>query len=511
MTVVAEPHLEAERRAFPLKAHVWFILLLLGFSAVVLPSVGDGVGSWDGHKIIRSVRALLDRHEIVPSRLPGHPTTEFYLYGGVGWLSEHLAGVRFGDTLYLWLAWLAAVGVAILLYAWLVRSVGSPVRAALAASALLFSPEFLAQTLNGDDFVVGLLFLLGAVVVLGKASTLSRGRIGASLGLFALSTGCRPELFAAGLVLYPLYFLTHRTSDRKLWVGTLVGGILALVLVWLPVLATRGFHTLHDPRMSGAEILLAWAYKLVFACFGFPVSFLLFSALAGAVIAIARRGFAWPAREGFAELLSVGVSVGYIAAFLFLPHKPAYVLVALPFLLWLVARRSMALLTTVMLLTLVSVFVKVDIFRARLLTTPHVTSGSYASAVEGKPARRAAYLRALSRVPVEGRTALVGDAWSWVYEFNRDRHGLNVTPVLSGRRFIGYAIEGAPDRILVPRELAETADIFALLDRAGYHVAMDRVLWRTLYQRYAVRSTEVDQVVLAGVSVRLLSVEGATE
>ncbi len=52
-------------------------LVLVTFSLLVVPSIGEGAGSWDSYKIRLSIDALLDFGRVIPSRSPGHPTTEF--------------------------------------------------------------------------------------------------------------------------------------------------------------------------------------------------------------------------------------------------------------------------------------------------------------------------------------------------------------------------------------------------------------------------------------------------
>ncbi len=69
-----------------LSRHAAFTFVLVVYAAMLAIQIDHGLASGDGHGIVRSVQTLLDNGQIDVSRPPGHPTTELYLFGGIGWI-----------------------------------------------------------------------------------------------------------------------------------------------------------------------------------------------------------------------------------------------------------------------------------------------------------------------------------------------------------------------------------------------------------------------------------------
>lgn len=486
--------------------------VLATFSALVLPTVGGGVGSWDSHKIQVAVRALLDRGVVMLSRPPGHPTTEFYLFGGLGRLLEKAGVGTFNVTVFLTLQWAVAVALGSVFYGWLRRSGVSATRATLAVFALMFSPQFLDQTVNGEEILFGMLFVWGALYVLAGEATvrLSGRRIAAAVGLFALAIGCRAELVLCAALFLPLALIQRGVREVRVWLLTALGTVLAVVLVWLPVLPViwrDGPRAGDVADILGAPVLLIWGYKVLFHSFGFPVSLVLAGsgllAFGGLVAAIrARRACDW------SVLGAVLVVAVFLGLFLFQPGKPAYVLVCLPFLLWLTARRHLGWLLVVAMLTAIGACVGVDIFRERRLVAPHFVAGAYRAAVAGKPASQKNYLRALCQVEVTRKSAIIGDAWSWVYEYHLERGTwLGEANEFGRPRGRVYVPAGGGERVLLPREATFRPKLLRQFHAEGYEIVMDRTLWRTLYARYDLAVPTQDRAMIGDIPVRLVSVE----
>jgi hypothetical protein len=507
MTLSSAP---AHSRFARLASHGWAIAVLLGFTALVLPTVGDGTGSFDSHDIIRSVRGLLDRHEIIISRPPGHPVSEIYLLGSAGWLLEHAFGGRFAETAFLSLQWLAAVITGAIFYGWLVRGSGSRLGATLALICLLLSPQFFQQTVDGDEFIFGLLFLLGAVSLLDLAggSVPRWGRLTGSIVLFALATGCRPEFVLCGAVLFPLQLILWRIRDWRTWVGTAGAVIVVVTIVWLPILLSHGLPKPLDMGLTLKDAILAWGYKLVFVCFGFPTSLaLLATLLAVGHVVYHRRD---PARPGdpTASIAMLLLALLFVGVFVFLPGKPAYALSSLPFLLWLTARwLRPAVLVGLAALTLANACVGIDVFVGRKLSAPYLTPGAVASALGGKAAHQLPYLQGLVKVPVGPKSAVLGGAWSWACAYHAERGGFPATahPLpIDGPT--PYALHGSPDHLFLPRESIWWTNQIHQLHLAGYEIVVDRLVWRTVYARYAVNQTVGDTATIGDTPVRLADV-----
>jgi len=493
------------------KAAIALSSVLVTFTALVLPTVGGGVGSWDSHKIQVAVRALLDRGLVMLSRPPGHPTTEFYLFGGLGRLLEKTGFGTFNVTIFLTLQWAVAVALGGVFYGWLRRSGIAPLRAALAVFALMFSPQFLDQAVNGEEILFGMLFVWGALFILARDPEMPlRGRrMAAAVGLFALAIGCRAEYVLCAAIFLPLALIQRGVRAWRAWLLTAAGAALAVALVWLPVLPViwrDGSRAGDVADILGAPVLLIWGYKVLFHSFGFPVS-LVFAvsgllALGGLVAAIrARRTCEWTV------LGAVLVVAVFLGLFLFQPGKPAYVLVCLPFLLWLTARRHVGWLLTVGVLTAIGACVGLDIFKERRLVAPHFVAGAYRAALDGKPVSQRGYLEALSKIEVARKSAIVGDAWSWVYEYHLERGTWRGAAKDFGRRRgRAYVPAGGVERVLLPREVTFVPGVLRRFHEEGYEIVMDRTLWRTIYARYELVAPTQDRVMLGDIPMRLVPV-----
>src|SRR5260370_2196166 len=84
-----------------LSRHGAFVVFLLFYAAILAFQFNHGLASGDGHGIVRTTQALLNGGQLEVSRPPGHPTTEFYLFGATGWILEKVFAVEFADTVYL--------------------------------------------------------------------------------------------------------------------------------------------------------------------------------------------------------------------------------------------------------------------------------------------------------------------------------------------------------------------------------------------------------------------------
>lgn len=486
--------------------------ILAVFTVLVLPTVGGGVGSWDSQKIQVAVRALLDHRVVMLSRPPGHPTTEFFLFGGVGWLGEKMGWGTFNTTVFLVLQWATALLLGVVFYGWLRRSGVVAGRAMLAVFALMFSPQFLDQAVNGEEILFGMFFVWSGLFVLEgeEMGVLSGRRIAAAVSLFALAIGCRAEFVLCAAIVLPLTLVRRGVRELRVWLLTAAGTAAAVLLVWLPVLPViwrDGSRAADVADILGAPVLLIWGYKVLFHSFGFPACLVL---AAIGVLSVGSLVAGLRARRAFdlRVLSAVLIVAVFLGLFLFQPGKPAYVLVCLPFLLWLTARQHFGWLLTVAVLTAIGTWVQVDIFRGRNLATPHLVAGAYQAAVGGKPVNQLNYLKALSAVDVTRKSAVVGDAWTWVFEYHLEHgswRGEARTFVRRGGR--AYVPADGPERVLLPREVTFGPGVLRRFHEEGYEIVMDRELWRTVYARYELAAPPTDRVRIGDVPVRLVQIE----
>src|SRR4029077_4522070 len=131
-----------------LSRHGAFVVLLLFYGAILGLQSNHGLASGDGHGIVRTTQALLNGGHLDGSRPPGHPTTEFYLFGAVGWVLQKGFGVDFDDKVYLVCQAIGALATLIVFYN-LSYCVGATrLRALLTTICLAFSAQFLLNAVD---------------------------------------------------------------------------------------------------------------------------------------------------------------------------------------------------------------------------------------------------------------------------------------------------------------------------------------------------------------------------
>ena len=466
-----------------LSRHGAFTVFLFVYGAILAFQFGHGLASGDGHGIVRTVQALLDTGRWEVSRPPGHPTTEFYLFGAAGWILLKGFGIEFGDKVYLACQAIGALATLIIFYELLLRLNATRSRATLATICLAFSAQFFFNAVDAEEFVFGLLFLLIGVRLLIVATNL--GRLFLSIFCFALATGCRPELVFAAII-FPIYCLLDARFGWKYALATVFLSALAVLIVWLPIVFV-GIRAPYTAGMNLRESILGGAYRIVFQAFT-PAVFLL---LSWVLLASLRNWRQELQSKNFVFTLSCVVPLIFLAVFFIHPSKPAHLLVALPFLLLLAVGRSLALLLALTFFTLLGTVVNIDIFKDRQLVCPFFVPGSYFQAVHQKPHYKLAYIEKLLGQCENRPAIIIGSVWPWDFEYQinrgslpmreKDLHGEN-------KRDIPAFFPTGERCIFLPPDAAYENALLEEWQRKGYVMKMDAKLYRTLFARYDVRS-----------------------
>jgi hypothetical protein len=490
-----------------LQRHWLFIAVIAGFSAMAIPQLNHGLGSLDSYGVVASIRNFADFHHITLSHPPGHPTTEIYLYGAIALFLRSMFDKPFTDTLYMWLQFSAGIAAAFVFYEWLCKLRFSPGRAAGAVFCLVFSAQYLNHSIDGEEFVVAILLLLAAfrILTVGEHEAVSLIRIYISMGCFALAIGCRAELLPTGLI-YPIYFYSRPELGFKRYLKALPVQIGLLGLVWLPTLLSIGVVAPYPSGLNWKQAILGGVYKLMFQCFTLPV-FVLFC---WTLVSEAKK-MKSDLREAFPMnfILPASWLIAAMYPFLFFAFalKPAYVFVIVPFCLLLAARQSRVLLISLVVCTLLGLFVNVDIFRDRRLTAPHLTPGAYFEITRQKPFYRLPYLRGLSNQCGETPTAIIANVWVWDVEYHLARGTFQAERqvVENGNDSIPIFAFPRGQCLLLTRDDVDHPALLQKLHAQGFSITMDRTLYRRLFEKYDVRATDKDSATIADVPVTLFS------
>jgi hypothetical protein len=489
-----------------LSRHAAFIAFLIFYAAILAVQFDHGLASGDGHGIVRTVQALLDNSRWEVSRPPGHPTTEWYLFGAIGWTFQKGFGIEFGDKFYLVCQAIGALATLIIFYELLFRLNPTRVRAFLATVCLAFSAQFVFNAIDGEEFIFGLLFLLIAVRFLVVPSTTATPRrLMLSIFCFALATGCRPEVVFAAII-FPIYCLLDARLGWKYAFVTIVLSAMAVLLVWLPVVFV-GIRAPYTAGMNLRESILGGVYRIIFQGYT-PAVFLLLCYVLLAALRNWRQEFQ---SKDFVFIVSCVGPLIFLVVFFLHPSKAAHLLVALPFLLLLAAGRSLALLLILAFFTLLGSLVNIDIFKDRQLSRPFLVPGSYFQAVQQKPYYKLNYLRKLSAQCESHPAVIIGNAWPWDFEYHIDRGSLPLHEKdLHGqiKRDIPVFFSTAERCIFLSPEAAYENALLEEWQRKGYAMRMDARLYRTLFARYDVRSALVSTTAeVGGLSFALFRID----
>jgi hypothetical protein len=444
----------------------------------------------------------------------------------------------FTEETFLWLQFLAGLGTAFVFYEWLCRLNCARWRAALAVLCLVFSAQFLYNTVDGEEFVVPILLLVLALrtITIGdigqhpsapdrvkrrpvRALTI---KVFLSMLLFALAVGCRPELLLVGVV-YPVYFHRHPDLGLKKYLTALPVQIGTLVVVWLPIFFSIGMTAPFGSGMNWKQAILGGGYKLAFQCFTLPVFVLLCWTLVSELKEFVARQLQSAERgvrsaelgegaEGifpmnFVFLVCWLLAALYCLVFFTYAAKLAYALVVVPFFLLLAAWRSPALLAALAVFTLLGLFVSVDIFKDRRLTAPHLKPGAYFEAIKSKPFYRLGYLRQLAAQCGEKPIVIVGNAWSWDFRYHIACGAFQAEErsIESNDTLLPSFVLPQHSCFLMTIEAAGRTGWLRTLQAQGFSIKMDQLLYRTMFEKYALDSPDKQSVNIDGVPVTLFS------
>jgi hypothetical protein len=485
--------------------HALFVAFLLFYVAILFLQLSHGLASEDAHGAIKAARALVDDHRLEISRPPGHPVTEFYLFGLVAWILRHGFGSAFGDKAYLALQALAGVVGVVVFYELVLRLSATPWKAFVATLCLALSAQYFANTVDGEEFVFAILFLLLSLrlLLINRDTRPGIIRLLGSVLCFALATGCRPEAVLAG-ILFPVFCLLHPKLGWKHALGIIFAQGVAILVIWLPVLVV-GLHAPWTAGMNVRESILGGGYRLVFQCFTPPV-FIVFCWIFVAAIAHWRERIKEPFPQDFFFVIFCLTPIIFCAALFFHASKAAHVLFVVPFLLLLAIPHSKALVALAAM-TILGCFASLDIFKDRQLVSPLPIPGAYFQALRQKPFYKLAYLRQVLKEAGSERSVIIADLWRWDLEYHL-AHGAfpareKIFTDSTKAEFAVFFPQQNDKCILLPRDGAFQNHLLEDWQSQGYTLKMDAILYRALFARYDVTAPLVDHVQIGDIVFHL--------
>ena len=289
-----------------------------------LPFLGPGYGcDPDAWRLARAAGNIALTGSYEASRLPGYPIQE--LTCSLLWWGGPLA--LNGLT-----AILGTVGI--LFFALSLRALGCR-DWVLAALALAFTPVVFANSTTSMDYIWTLAFILA-----GLYFAIVRRPLLAGL-MLGLAIGCR---ITSGAMLIPLALLLVRDDDGNCSLKRVLQFALVACLVgaaaFVPAVLKYGpdFFAFYEHQYPSAFAVLKGASEDLWGAVG---SLAIAAALISTLFSAGRAGTGGSIPRGSNRLYTVAwlaaVAI-YFAAFLRLPHEPAYLIPAIPFVLILLGR-----------------------------------------------------------------------------------------------------------------------------------------------------------------------------
>jgi len=289
-----------------------------------LPFIGAGYGSDpDAWRLVAASRGLATTGVYEASRLPGFPLQEAVC--ALAWRGGPLA--LNGLT--------AVLGIAgVLFFALSLRALGCR-DYALATLALALTPIVFISSTTSMDYIWAL-----ALVLAGLYFAIGRRPLIAGL-MLGLAIGCR---ITSGAMLIPLAILLVRDDEGNYSLKRVVQFAIVVCLVgalaFMPVVLRYGvgFFAFYEHQYPSAFDVIKGATEDIWGVVG---SLAIAAALISMLFPAGRAGAGGsipkePSRLYTAAWLAAVVI--YFAAFLRLPHEPAYLIPAVPFVLILLGR-----------------------------------------------------------------------------------------------------------------------------------------------------------------------------
>jgi len=298
------------------------LLFFLLVFASRIPFLFDGFGSEEDAWALPMVAeriGVTGQYEV--SRLPGHPLQEI-VYSRMWWL----------DSFYYNLLTAVISTAGILAFVLFLKRLHAP-HPWHAGLVLAFTPLVYIHSTNAMDYSWALGFSLLSAWLISRSNILS------AAAMIALAAGCRITAVAM-LIPCSLLLLSLSAEDRR-WrdcLVFLVAGLAGSALMYLPVFLHygTGFFTYYEH--FPVPVFLKNFYKGSIAVWGLPGA----AALAVVVFSILRKKSDRPYHAGQQQpgehslgllLFSISGMLIYLAAFIRLPLKAAFMLPFVPFLI----------------------------------------------------------------------------------------------------------------------------------------------------------------------------------
>jgi len=479
------------------------VMLLLGYLVLSWVGIQAGLVSPDALGMIRTVTERLQTGDFAISRPPGHPLNEFWMLPAAAWIMD--GGKTLSSETYLFYQ-LVGGGFCLVIFWLLLRELPlSPACRLLAAACLVFSPQFLIESSDGEEFLWGTAFVLATVLFVARLSAgkMVHPRLGWGLAVACAvaASGYRPEF---GAIALGIVFWTLLASDRS-WAEKVGLGILTAVLVallWGPLWFHHGAHgpwaIPFDPKVR----VVLGLYKMAFNALGVTAMFF-------AVV------FFLQTRDLFRIVPPFGKDIlGYwlpwlvvifFGIFFIYPTKVSVVFPGVAFLILLLAGWAKRWVWVCFVVGCLStLLVQFDCFDHRVWVGLKLKSGLWEQALLDKPAYQGPKLVAVSRLANQGRHVIIANLWPWDLTWQRAHTpwpGVALSAGVSSGWPIAYQVGPG---VVMSRGVLDEPSLLQTFAQSGYDVWIDEDVYREVFMRYTVTGPVPQTALIGGVTCRLV-------
>jgi hypothetical protein len=249
-------------------------------------------------------------HTYSYSRLPGHPVLEWTYY-----LLPSKVALAFNLLT-------ALVSIIAVVYFFLICR-KYKVNATIGALMLAFTPVFYIQSTTAMDYNWALCFILASFYYLGKRHYF------VSAVMIALAAGCR--LTSLTLVVPFALYLYATTKNYRHILSYLFIISIGTVLIFLPLIVNYGTSFLTYVNQFGYPPVIKSVYKATIAVWGTIGFIAIASAVIAAVIKFMKKSY----NTAYSHVLKTCSFSVFVTVILYSyePHKSAYLIPAIPFVL----------------------------------------------------------------------------------------------------------------------------------------------------------------------------------
>ena len=487
-----------------------FLVILSIYAAYTAPFLSSGLKSDDAHGVINCVNNLVNHGTYATSRPPGHPSSEIYLFLPLSLFLKIAFNKPFDWFIYNSIQYIGGIFTLLIFFILMKKLTADRLRLAFATLTLALSTGYLCNSIDGGEFIFAMGCLLAAIYLVIKPPAIAaKGNSSIWVPiLLALGTGFRPELIFSIACFYAVLF--YLQPHKNAFIKNLFLQLIFILLVWLPVLwGDGGLQPPFTLEQNFLSRFVSATYKFLFSAFSLPVFIVLCFILFNGVRKLYNDHQFLQFSNLFSLYLSIAIIVINFASIFYYPAKTDFFLITLPFFIILASIFDSACwLTLLLVTTLISTVVTVDVLDNRKFVGPIIKKSYYRTFLSNKPKYKLEYLLSVYSRTFEGEKIIVIlDCWGWDLDYNINERNqlipLQIQKEMDHNKRVYKKMGTGKPEIFLPGEGLNDLALLKLYAGEGYKIFADRIVLKRRLFRHQILQELPDEIKLSGVTVHL--------